>query len=436
MKTVTSVLGDKWVIENGKATPEFGDRSFGVNQHMTEMLENSTKSEKWAKRLKYISTAELTEDKDAILVADSRNNGWLQTISLEDPQFRQDNYFGYSLIYPDDRRLIITEGVGDPGSSYGPYYVTTKDEAGVHGIVGYSEREEDLPEILEKLAGTDLKPLPQMSETKYVQFDLADGFRAETSLLQTTYDDIADMSYVTTIVSPDNQIVANAHFSPDILIKMRDSGEYLNKILGDLADRRDEWVNQRLNDMNDRLNLFERTEVTKIKNLEQLEDKVKGIGKNGSLKLECADNESHIVISWQQVKKWRQMDGTVISVEENPSEEFLNKAGIEKLRLCYEREYLIDAKQQGGFTVSRQKAPSIDVDTLFAITQDRTAFDDILKQDPENPAKYLVIEDIAGAACGTKIDYITDRTFPVAEYVRRIQQELERDIAKYGLELA
>lgn len=76
MKVVTSLLGDKWVIDENGAKPELGDRIFGANDNMIEMLEKSQTSEKWAQRLQQIAYAEINEDKTAIYAPDQKNFNW------------------------------------------------------------------------------------------------------------------------------------------------------------------------------------------------------------------------------------------------------------------------------------------------------------------------------------------------------------------------
>lgn len=434
MKTITSVLGDNWIVDNNKARPEFGDREFGMSADMQEMIENSQKSPKWAERLRYLASAQLNEDKDAVYVADRKHNSWFRSINLESPEFRfgeLDYFGGFRLTYPDDTRLKIEEFITEPGNSAGPYFVMAKGEDGSIGIVGACDHESELAPILESLKDQPLDPLPQMSTYRGAIYDIADGYRAETSVRETQYNDSTHLSFNTTLLDPDGKIVLCASFPPAALIKIKDSGEYLQKILGDCADVRDKQIQSQLVDLNSRLVRFNTTATSSPSTIDDLNELLDSLPRNALLKLESASKEYELIVSWKQVKHWKEPSGKIIATDETPSEEVLEGISVDSLDLCYEREYSIETKQADGFTVHRYQAAAINRENLFGVVSDSA-----LVAERNEPS--FLQSDILDLVKGGKddIEYVSKKSFPLAAVVKRAQDELAKAIASYGLEMS
>ncbi|MDU8352893.1 hypothetical protein RYA05_13610 [Pseudomonas syringae pv. actinidiae] len=433
MKTVTSVLGDNWIVDNNKARPEFGDREFGMTPDMQEMIENAQKSPKWAERLKCLASAELNEDKDAIYVADRKHNNWFRSISLDSPEFRfgeQDYYGGFRLTYPGDTRLKIEEMIIEPGNSAGPYLVIAKGDDGVTGIVGACDFESELSPILESLANQPLFPLPPLSTYKGAVYEIADGYKAETSVSEMQHNDSNILSFNTTVVDPDGKIVLFADFPPAALLSIRDSGEYLQKILGDCADVRDREIQKQMVDLNSRLVKFNTTEVCSPVDAEGLNEALDNLPKNTPLKLMSANKDYEIILSWRQVKLWKEPSGKIVATGETPNEEILEGITVKSLDLCYEREYSVETKQSDGFTVLRHPAGPISRDNLFKILTDPSM---LVEREHGSFHQSIIGDWVEGS--NDDIEYVSKKSFPLEAVVKKAQDELSKAIASYGLEM-
>lgn len=438
MKTITSVLGDKWVINNGHAKAEFSDIEFAVNENMTEVLNNAQKSEKWANLLRTISKAELNADQDAVYMVDKKNNNWFREISLEDPNFRvnhNDYFWGYDLVWPEDTRLKISEICGDPGSEYGPYLIQTKRNDGTLGIVGYSEQEEDIPAILESLKDTELNPLPDFFEHKNVVFDLPDGYQAEVNKSIFLDNGIPDVSFPTAIIAPDKSVVMVATMYPDTLIGIR-TAEHLHKVLEDGASRRTNMHNDQLKEINDRLSTYHATDLYEPKNAFEFADTMLKLKKDTPLKVMTADKEHEILISWQQVKRWRHVNGKLIAQDEMPHVDDLKALGVDAVRLCVERVYTIQTKQTDGFLVIESRPTSINSDKLYSLVSDQDFLMSVITRQGENgtihpvPAQEQIISTTMGGYQG--IEYLSDKNLSIKAAIKMSQNEMDKAINKYG----
>lgn len=439
MKIITSLLGDRWVINDGKAKPELGAIEFSVNENMMEMLEHAQTSEKWAKRLRTLSTAELNADQDAIFVSDSKNNNWFREIFLDEPCFRvgESDYFnGYDLTWPDDTRLKINQVCACPGSSYGPYLIQCKREDGGLGLVGYCENEGDVLSALEALKNTELKPLPELVEHKNVLLDLPNGYKAEINKHVSYYNDVEHTSYPTAIIYPGNAIAMVATLYPDTLLSMRDDSAFMMNMLEQCDGRRSKQHADELKKLNNRLMNFNKTETCTPGDQLEFAQALKSLKKDTPIKFMTADNEQELLISWKQVKNWRTMDDVIVSDEELLDEDNLKAQGIDAVRLCFEREYTVQVKQADGFLVLEGTGKAINPERLYSIISDPEYLHQAITRTSENGEKFKLFaqEEILETIKGNNkdIDYTSEKTLTLQAAVSKVKAELEKAISSYG----
>lgn len=443
MKTITSILGDRWIIAEGLAKPELGTLEFAANKNMMEMLENAQKSEKWANRLRIISKSELNADQNAIYIPDQKNNNWFREIMLEDPCFRtgEHDYFnGYELTWPDDTRLKINECCASPGSYYGPYLIETKREDGSMGLVGYCESESEVLPLLESLKNQELNPLPDFFEHKNVVIDLPDGYKAEINKSVSYYNDTEDVIYPTAIIYPGEAIAVIATMYPDTLLSIRDSAEQLRKVIDECEGRRTKSNSDELKKLNNRLMNFRKADAASYSSQDEFFEAISKLKKDTKLKFLTADNTQEILISWQQVKRWRQMDGKVIPEEDLLHADDIKAKSTDSVRLCFEREYTVQVKQSDGYLVLEGRGKTIDREKLYALISDPFGVEkaSTCVMDNGNTHRTFVHEAILYNIDGgyANVEYTSEKTIKLQDAISRVKNEMNKAINSYGMDIA
>ena len=299
----TSFIGDVWQISDTLATPIGGDRKFGLNEQMSMLLEGATKNEACANILRFYANAPLNESKDALLLPDSAHDNWLRSCALSDPTFdtaEEDYFYGVRLIYPADTRLHIEQGVVDPGSMYGPYYVGAKGDDNQMGIVGIADSWEDLKGLLERLKGTMLSPMPVLTEGKSKVIDFCEGYRAEVRLVGVEELDFGSSVIETTVVDVRNEIVFQGFVKRDTLLEFRQSKMDFEAMLATQSKEKQGAASNTLGWANESLKTFAAIGYFKPSSPEDLTDMLNNIRLNCSIKLLLADGESEILVTATQ----------------------------------------------------------------------------------------------------------------------------------------
>ncbi|MEG1347347.1 MAG: hypothetical protein RSD49_04780 [Hafnia sp.] len=443
MKIITSKLGDRWQITDTEAMPEGGDRKFGMNNNMIEMIENAQKSDRWAERLRIVANAELSEDKECIYVPDRDYFNWFRSVSLQDPEFRthHDYESGFRLTYPDDTRLTISEGVEEPGAHYGPYYINGTGEDGKYGLVGFSEDLSDIPGILEKLKGSKLSPLPQFSALDSVIYQLSDGFKAEIHGIECHSMDIWTVSFKATITDPKNKIIFEDVLGLDEIIQCGYSSNDLQDVL---SRYKNEYQIQHLNDVNKALVLFNTLDAFNPESVSDLKNQLNILPKNTSLKLTCADQKTELLISSSVVKSWERLSGEKAYIGDSPTETELESLGVDSLRLRHLREYTVKAKDIGGASIETDVIKSLSIENLFSVVTDEAEFTKLFDkaQDSHNRCTQmtrlgrLAVLDTLNNGYHAPLEYISDKVIPIGTLIKSARAELERSIKNYGMDMA
>jgi hypothetical protein len=375
MKTIKSVLGDTWIITNKQASPEGGDRTFGLNEDMQEMIDKSQQSEKWAKRLRLIAGAPLNDDKDCIYVPDKNYFNWYRTISLESPEFIPDDYSsGAQLVYPEDTRLHISESVGEPGAHYGPYYIYGRDDEGRYGVVGFSEELSEVPGILEKLKGTEFDHLPVFSRIAGTVYDLDGGYQADTLAVSNHSMDIWTTDLHTTIVDAEGKIVFNGQLSPEEIITYRQSADALRAMLESNSEHLASFIPRE----NERLEKFSSTPTYIPVDEDDLRNKLTSLPEHVGVKLVGTSRSVEFVVSSEIIKSWANPEGKLIEIPESPTKDFFKELNVEYLQLTGFRHYTILFKDVGGFLVDINWSNALPIDKLFGFVRVNTKEEDVL----------------------------------------------------------
>jgi hypothetical protein len=433
MKTIQSLKGDIWIIKDNKAMPENGDREFTLNDNMQEMLTKSQVDETWANRLQLIANAELNDDKTAIYVADKNHFNWYREIPLDDPEFRTHNDYnsGFSLIYPDDTRLMISEDVAEPGAHYGPYHVILVQKDGPQGVVGYSEDLSEIPGILEKLKDRELTPLPRFSTLESMIIDLCDGYKAEIYALENHSMDIWDVSFPSEILSPSGEIVCVGTLQPNSMLTLQQSPEALQEYIDQNNDPSWKYGAERLKLKNEVISQFNSTEPFQPQDLDELKKEFQNLKENTPIVLKCANDKSEMLITWNTVKVWRGSNNWNISDEKFPSDHDLRHFEGDSIRLCKQKRFTISIRNTNGFATENETFDALNYDILFKVVKGKDAlkeaFEDLQEWHHQNAqmtlydktAIFNILDDGKNKYCiaGDGVEILAEKTYSLPNLI-------------------
>lgn len=445
MSPITSILGDVWLISDTIAMPEGGDRSFGLNENMVEMIDKAKVSEKWANRLRIIAEAPLNAKRDAIYVPDNTFFNWYRAISLEYPDFRQDDYWSGALVYyPEDTRLFVEEFVAEPGSYYGPYFVCARIDGVAAGMVGYAESRSELPGILERLSGTELHPLPKFSTSHSTVFDLCNGFKAEVYVSKVTVSDIEEADFETVIADADSNVVFKGILNPGELFACKESHDGLQAMI---AEKRGEVPSKaedsELREANERLRLFASTELYAPDTVAALKEKIEGLSDFAPIKLITADGKTELLVSSAIIKEWKDSLGQRVNIPAIPTKSDIRSLGLDSVRLTHRREFSLLAKDASGFWAFEAKfRAGFSIDKLFDFTNDAellfAAIEELGKRHNEYGASIIDTEAVLSlldSSDNREFQYLYDRVIPIEALINRARPDVVTEQASSGMSM-